>query len=114
MIPKVYLPLFPETAYSLQRYCGLLNLPWTIIPAVHTYYFFQCMFPDSQTAQKFACGTTKCSYLICFGLVPYFENEVVDMVTNPESLFVLIRIIQQEHMDFILRFWDEERKRIVG
>ena len=25
-IQKVYLPLFPETVYSLQRYCGLLNL----------------------------------------------------------------------------------------
>ena len=78
------------------------------------------MFPDSQIAQKFACGQTKCSYLIRFGLAPYFEKEVLDMVTKPENLCVVSfdesfnNIIQQEQMDLILRSWDEERKRVVG
>ena len=31
---------------------------------------FKNMFPDSQIAQNFQCGRTKCSYLICFGLAP--------------------------------------------
>ena len=72
------------------------------------------MFPDSQIAQKCACGQTKCSYLIRFGLAPYFEKEVLDMVTKPERLCVVSfdesfnKIIQQEQMDLILRFWDEE------
>ena len=49
-------------------------------------------------------GQTKCSYLIRFGLAPYFEKEVLDMVTKPESLCVVSfdesfnKIIQQEQM----------------
>ena len=88
--------------------------------STHTYQFYQCMFSDSQIAQKFACIQTKCSYLICFGLVPYFEKEVLGMVTNQESLCAVSfdesfnKIIQQEQIDLILRFWDEERKRTVG
>ena len=62
------------------------------------------MFPDSQIAQIFACGQTKCSYLIRFGLAPHFVKEVLDMVTKPESLCVVSfdksfnKIIQQEQM----------------
>ena len=78
------------------------------------------MFPDSQIAKKIASGQTKCSYLICFGLAPYFEKKVLDMVTKPESLCVVSfdesfnKIIQQEQIDLILRFWDEEIKWVVG
>ena len=72
--------------------------------STHTDHFFQRMCPDCQIAQKFACGQTKCSYLIRFGLAPYFEKEVLDMVTKPESLCVVSfdesfnKIIQQEQM----------------
>ena len=72
--------------------------------STHTDQFFQRMCPDCQIAQKFACGQTKCSYLIRFGLAPYFEKEVVDMVTKPESLCVVSfdesfnKIIQQEQI----------------
>ena len=71
--------------------------------STNTDPFFQHMCPDCQIAQKFACGQT-CSYLIRFGLAPYFEKEVLDMVTKPESLCVVSfdesfnNIIQQEQM----------------
>ena len=29
---------------------------------------FSKMFPDSQIAQSFSCGATKCAYLACFGI----------------------------------------------
>ena len=34
----------------------------------NTGELFKMMFPDSQIAQKFSCGKTKCSYLITHGL----------------------------------------------
>lgn len=36
---------------------------------------FQKIFPDSQIALQFSCGSTKCSYMICFGLSPYFQED---------------------------------------
>ena len=38
---------------------------------------FKMMFPDSQIAQKFSCGNTKCSYLITHGLASYFHDRMV-------------------------------------
>ena len=35
---------------------------------------FMAMFPDSAFAQKMNCGPTKLSYLICFGIAPYFPT----------------------------------------
>ena len=35
---------------------------------------FSKMFKDSRIAQSFAVGSTKCSYMINFGLAPYFES----------------------------------------
>ena len=39
-----------------------------------TNCLFQKMFPDSQIARKFSCGSTKSSYLIRFGLAPFFKD----------------------------------------
>ena len=38
---------------------------------------FAKMFPDSQIAKQFQCGKTKCSYLINFGLAPYFKEKLM-------------------------------------
>jgi len=45
--------------------------------SAHTDMLFKRMFPDSQIACRFACGETKCSYLIRFGLAPFFDKEVL-------------------------------------
>ena len=33
---------------------------------------FSNMFPDSDIAREFTCGKTKCSYIVKFGITPYF------------------------------------------
>ncbi|EDO42389.1 predicted protein [Nematostella vectensis] len=38
---------------------------------------FSNMFPDSVIAKQFQCGATKCSYLICFGIAPFFHDELM-------------------------------------
>ena len=35
---------------------------------------FRAMFPDSAIAIKMSCGPNKMSYLICFGIAPYFRQ----------------------------------------
>ena len=32
------------------------------------------MFPDSEIAESFSCGKTKCRYVIYFGLAPLFQR----------------------------------------
>ena len=38
------------------------------------------MFPDSQIAQSFSCGATKCPYLVCFGIYPYFHELLIEKI----------------------------------
>ena len=38
------------------------------------------MFPDSQIAQSFLCGATKCVYLVCFGIYRYFQELLIEKI----------------------------------
>ena len=55
---------------------------WVIKVLTSHYSFSSCqvisclfseMFPDSQIAQSFSCGTTKCACLAYFDIYPYFH-----------------------------------------
>ena len=41
---------------------------------------FKTMFPDSAIAQNFTLSERKSSYLVQFGLAPYFSRALVDQV----------------------------------
>ena len=45
------------------------------------------MFPDSNIAKNFSCGKTKCSYLISFGISPYFK-ELLDSTLGDVDYYV--------------------------
>ena len=38
---------------------------------------FKVMFPDSAIAQKMNFGPNKLSYMICFGIAPYFKQQLL-------------------------------------
>ena len=40
------------------------------------------MFPDSNIAKNFACGKTRCSYIVTFGLAPYFKGLLNDTLSS--------------------------------
>ena len=40
------------------------------------------MFPDSNIAKNFACGKTKCSYIVTYGLAPYFKSLLNDTLSS--------------------------------
>ncbi|KAJ8403281.1 hypothetical protein AAFF_G00354980 [Aldrovandia affinis] len=79
---------------------------------------FQNMFPDSQIAHKFSCGATKCSYLVCFGLSPYFHDQLVEKIKNAKCYSIsfdesLNRISQNEQIDFVVRYWDDDTDQVA-
>ena len=53
---------------------------------------FRAMFPDSAIAQKMNCGPTKLSYLICFGIAPYFKQQLLK-----EAQCYVISFDESEH-----------------
>ena len=69
------------------------------------------MFPDSQTAQMFACGQPKCKYLVCHSLTPYFKElfgKTLSEVKHFVSLFDRSHnhVIKKSQMDLHVWFWD--------
>ena len=71
------------------------------------------MFPNSQFASKFSPSKIKCSYIINFGLAPYFSEVLLSQI-EASSFFVIAydeslnKILRNEQMDCILRFWNNE------
>ncbi|XP_048580627.1 uncharacterized protein LOC116610226 [Nematostella vectensis] len=81
---------------------------------------FSNMFPDSVIAKQFQCGATKCSYLICFGIAPFFHDELMKRLQEQGTMYVisfdesLNKVIQKEQMDLIVRFWDVQKNKVVS
>ena len=44
------------------------------------------MFPDSKIADKFSSGKSKCSYVFCFCLAPYFKGRLTKSLSNVEHI----------------------------
>ena len=71
---------------------------------------FRAMFPDSKIAQQWSCGATKLSYLITFGIAPYFKELLLAELTEAPC-FVLSfdesfnPELQQEQMDFVVSYF---------
>ena len=71
---------------------------------------FMRMFPDSAIAQKFSCGERKCAYLACFGIAPFFQQQLVQYVKQLDGYVLMFdesanKTTQTKQMDIHLRFW---------
>ncbi len=71
---------------------------------------FKVMFPDSKIAQGMSCGPTKLSYLITFGLAPYFHHLLIDGLKKAPCFVVMFdesfnSELHQEQMDLCVRFF---------
>ena len=51
--------------------------------------FFSSMFPDSQVVKTFAFGKTKCKYLVCHGIAPYFKEVLTKSLMELEHYVCL-------------------------
>ena len=73
---------------------------------------FARMFPDSTIAAKFSCGEKKCAYLACFGIAPFFTQQLIADVKRISGYVIMFdesgnKATQTKQMDLHVRFWDE-------
>ena len=73
---------------------------------------FRAMFPDSDSAHTFACGSDKTAYISKFGIAPYISEQLV--ADANKGAFVLMfdeslnRTTKTKQMDLHVRYWCED------
>ena len=79
---------------------------------------FKMMFPHDSTASDFTCGATKVSYLITYGIAPYFKGRLIQDVVTSGTGYTLhydetttVQTVRQ--MDFVIRYWSVSNRKIV-
>ena len=95
LVPSMQMPIdsyvSPETVLKAEIY-------WALHVCIshqsyrsneHAGSLFKVMFSDSEIAKKFACGRQKVSYLLTFGLAPYFLNELYKKLKNSPNYVIL-------------------------
>ena len=73
---------------------------------------FKAMFPDSIIAQHMSCGPTKLSYLISFGIAPYFMDLLLKELKDAPCFVIpfdesFSEELEKEQMDFIVRYFKD-------
>ena len=75
---------------------------------------FRTMFPDSAIAQKMNRAPTKLSYLICFGIAPYFKQQLLNELKEAQCFVIsfdesLNTELYEEQMDFLVGYFNKDR-----
>lgn len=73
---------------------------------------FRVMFPDSQIAAKFTCGSRKTSYLCVFGLAEYLKEMLMKAVKGYFTILFdesLNKKSQSKQMDIHVRYWEGDK-----
>ena len=75
---------------------------------------FKAMFPDSKIAQGMSCGPTKLSYLMTFGIEPYFKQLLFEDLKKAPCFVMLFdeshnTELHQEHMDLTVRYFKNDK-----
>ena len=78
---------------------------------------FQAMFPDSDIAKQFTCAKTKVMYLCVFGLAPYYEQKILNILDSVPYYSISFdesfnKQTKNEQMDFSIRYWDNETQKV--
>lgn len=80
-------------------------------------YLFKKMFTDSTIASNFALGPDKASYMINYGLAPYFNSLLNKQLLECREYVVcfdeaLNKIAQKGQMDLHVRFWCNIKQQV--
>ena len=72
------------------------------------------MFPGHNIIEKFTLGKTKCSYILNYGLAPFFTDLLEEEVKLSPKYGLsfdesLNKKLQKGQMDILVRYWDWER-----
>ena len=71
---------------------------------------FRAVFPDSDIAIKFSCGSNKCSYLVRFGLAPYLKELLLKCVKESGYIVAMFdeswnTVTKRKQLDVHVRSW---------
>ena len=77
---------------------------------------FKAMFADSKVCRQFSMGAQKCSYVINFGLGPFFQKKLVELVKKSPFFSIsfdesLNEVLKKQQMDFVVSYWDCSKQR---
>ena len=91
------------------------NLSFSSSQNLSTLY--QQQFPDSVIARNGTIGPSKMSYMISYGLGPYFRQMIIKDIVEGNSYFTLhfyemISAQTKKHMDLLVHYWSE-REHVV-
>ena len=80
---------------------------------------FKEMFPDSKIANKFSLARTKCSYMITYGIAPYFASLRLEDIKHSDNFSIsfdelLNSLTANEQMDIAITFWDKLNSKVEG
>ena len=72
---------------------------------------FACMFSDSQVAASFQMSKTKVRYLLCYGIAPYFKENLLRDIQRSAMYSVSFdeshnEVLQKQQMDIVIRYWN--------
>lgn len=96
------------------------EIVWALKVATSHYSYNSCsnigplflkMFPDSEIARRFTCGSTKVAYLSTFGIAPFFKSHLIREISKQSGYCVLFdeslnRELQKKQLDLHVRIWD--------
>lgn len=76
------------------------------------------MFEDSPIAKEISLGRTKYAYYLCYGVAPYLEKNLVNELQGVSEFVCMFdeslnKVSQRCQMDFILRYWSNEKHQVV-
>lgn len=91
------------------------NIPFSFADELAENYRDQ--FPDSAIASKVSIGSTKMSYIVAFGLGPYFTQQIIQEIKEGPSYFTLhfdetVTAQVKKQMDILVRFWSHSRNEV--
>ena len=89
-----------------------------LIPVQTKAIYSQPCFQIRAVAKGFTCGSTKCSYIICFGVAPYMKaipDHIISSLYTYVALFdeSFNKSAKEEQMDLHVRFWNKEKGCVV-
>ena len=81
-------------------------------------HLFCSMFPDSRIAKECPCGRTKCSYIVNYGIAPYFLELLTDELKEASNFVALFDesynyVTKKSQVDVHIRFWDKTTNKVV-
>ena len=84
----------------------------------NTSALFEVMFRDSKIAKEFTCAKDKNSWMVSFGLAPYFLDQLFQTLSEVPIYSVSFdeaynRVTKNELLDLAVRYWDEKTSRAV-